>query len=122
MTKTEMNAIIKKRPDLYGKGSIGELTLETQLIQSGIKGYEREHRFAPPRRFRFDFAFPEKMIAVEIDGGLWGYGRHNRPQGMMKDNEKFNLAASLGWRILKFDTSKVRSGEAIKTIEEVLKA
>ena len=103
-------------------GSRGELELETQLKQLGIIGWEREHRFAPPRRFRFDFAFPALKLAVEIDGGLWGYGRHNRPAGMMKDNEKFNLAASLGWRILKFDTSKVRSGEAVKTIEEVLKA
>ena len=28
----------------------------------------RELVFAPPRKWRFDFAWPEHLVAVEIDG------------------------------------------------------
>ncbi len=38
------------------------MTIEEQLAyfltSAGIKGFEREYRFAPPRRWRFDFAWP----------------------------------------------------------------
>ena len=58
-----------------------------------------EHRFAPPRRWRFDFAHLESRIAIECDGGTWSRGRHVRGSGYSKDCEKFNAAAALGWRV-----------------------
>lgn len=59
-----------------------------------------EYRFMSERRFRFDFAFPEHYIAVEVDGGQWTThgGRHARDT----DRGKMNLAASLGWRVFRF--------------------
>ena len=65
----------------------------------------REYVFAPPRRWRFDFAFPEQRVAVEIDGGQWapGGGRHAKDA----DKDKHNAAVLLGWRVLRF------SGEMI---------
>jgi hypothetical protein len=59
-----------------------------------------EHTFAPPRRWRFDMAWPRQKVAVEIEGGLWVNGRHNRGAALVKDFEKRNAAAELGWRIL----------------------
>ncbi len=37
-----------------------------------------EHRFAPPRRWRFDFCILAHKIAIEVDGGVWlpNGGRH----------------------------------------------
>lgn len=61
---------------------------------------EREHRFAPPRRFRFDFAWVEQRVAVEIDGGTWVGGRHSHGKGYERDCEKSALAAANGWRVL----------------------
>lgn len=63
---------------------------------------ERELTFAKPRRFRFDFAWPEQRVAVEIDGGVWVGGRHSTGAGYEKDAEKMNLAAVHGWRVLHF--------------------
>lgn len=54
------------------------------------------------RRWRFDYAFPSVRVAVEIDGGVWINGRHNRPSGYLRDMEKFNAAASLGWLVQHF--------------------
>lgn len=58
------------------------------------------------RKYRFDFAWPEQMVAVEIDGGQWkaSGGRHARDT----DREKHNLAVCLGWRVLRY------SGEMLK--------
>ncbi len=61
-----------------------------------------EHRFAPPRRWRFDYAWPEQKVAVEIDGGAFVQGRHTRGAGFVKDMEKSNAAVLAGWRVLRY--------------------
>lgn len=80
-----------------------ERAFDTQLRRLApalAESAEEEHRFHPSRRWRFDFAWPDARVAVEIDGGQWarGGGRHNRDS----DREKLNEAAALGWRVLRF--------------------
>lgn len=67
-------------------------------------GMVAEHRFAPPRRWRFDFAWPLETggVAVELDGGAYTNGRHTRGAGFEADCEKLNEAAVRGWRVLRF--------------------
>lgn len=84
------------------------------------KGYVRELVFAPPRRWRADFAFPRHKLLVECDGGTWVQGRHTRPQGFARDAEKMNAAQLLGYRVLRFTGEQVRSGEALALIEQAL--
>lgn len=81
----------------------------------------REHRFHGERRFRFDFCWPDRKIAVEIDGGTWTGGRHSRGAGYERDCEKLNLAALAGWRVFRFTGGMVRSGAAIATVVEALR-
>lgn len=64
--------------------------------------WESEYKGINGRKFRFDCANPEKKIAIEIEGGLWITGRHNRPVGMIQDLEKYNLAVLEGWKILRY--------------------
>lgn len=59
----------------------------------------REFRFHPVRKWRFDFAWPDKMIAVEVEGGSWSGGSHVNPIGFAKDCEKYNQATKMGWRV-----------------------
>lgn len=102
--------------------SHGEDTLEFQLKAAGLwDGFEREVRFDPSRRWRFDFAHRSSMLAVEVEGGMWIRGRHNRAEGYEKDNTKYNKAAILGWTVLRFTPRQVNTGEALETIEEYLK-
>lgn len=79
-----------------------------------------EYKFHPDRRWRFDFAFPERMIAVECEGGVWSNGRHTRGSGFIADMEKYNAAAALGWFVFRFDASQVKSGNAINFMVSVL--
>ena len=80
----------------------------------------REHRFHPTRRWRFDYAFPACRVAVEIDGGVWTYGRHNRASGYLADMEKFNEAAALGWIILKFTPQEQFRAKTLELIKKAL--
>lgn len=65
-----------------------------------------QFHFAKPRRWRFDYAWPGRSLAVEIEGGLFANGgaggRHNRGAGMRDDMEKYNAAAMLGWKVLRY--------------------
>jgi len=81
---------------------------------------EKEYRFHPVRRWRFDYAFPEQMVAVEIEGGVWTQGRHTRGSGFVKDMEKYNAAAELGWLVFRYSPQMVESGEAVAQIEKVI--
>ena len=73
-----------------------------------------EYEFLPDRKFRFDFAFVEHKIALEVEGGVWKQGRHNRPEGFLKDIEKYNAAVVEGWKVLRCVPNELTS---IKTIE-----
>lgn len=77
-----------------------------RYLMSEMPGVEvvKEHMFHYTRQWRFDYAIPDLKVAIEIDGGVWDYGRHNRPQGYINDMEKLNNAASLGWLVLRFTT------------------
>ena len=84
-------------------------------------GMEREYRFHPVRRWRFDFAWPELRIAVEIEGVLWqGQGRHQTAQGLAGDCEKYNEAAIAGWRVFRFTQAQVTAGDAFLFMQRAL--
>lgn len=80
------------------KHEVRALTLLETIL--GIPPY-REFRFHPTRRWRFDFAYPDIKLAIEIEGGTWIGGRHIHPIGFEKDCEKYNAATILGWRVLR---------------------
>ncbi len=71
-------------------------------LRSDFPDAVEEHRFHPVRKWRFDLAIPSALVAVEIDGGVWSGGRHSGGAGQIKDMEKLNAAAILGWRVLRF--------------------
>lgn len=81
----------------------------------------RQHRFHPTRKWCFDVSFPERMLAVEVDGGTWSGGRHTRGAGYEKDCEKLNEALCLGWRVIRVTGAHIKSGKAIEWIERALK-
>lgn len=77
--------------------------LQQQFPQAEVV---KELQFHPDRKWRFDYAFPSRKIAIEIDGAIWTLGRHNRPRGYLADMEKLNTAASMGWLVLRFSTDE----------------
>ena len=96
-------------------------TLAAQCAMIGIDGIEREYMFHPTRKWRFDLAIAARLVALECDGAIWTLGRHNRPSGWLKDQEKLNEAAILGWRVLHVTPQQVDSGEALGLVERIIK-
>lgn len=99
----------------------GSLPLDRQCTLIGLPEPQREFRFHPTRRWRFDLAWPDKSIAVEIDGAIFVQGRHTRGVGVERDMEKLNEAIVCGWRVLRFSTGMVKDGRALATLERLLK-
>lgn len=80
---------------------------------------EREHRFHPTRRWRFDFAWPEKKLAIECEGGIWTGGAHARGAHFNSDTEKYNEATLLGWRVLRFTSNQIKNGKVVEWLTRV---
>lgn len=87
----------------------------------GIPRPQTEFRFHAERRWRFDHAWPQQKVAVEIEGGVWSGGRHTRGSGFIKDMEKYNVAGLLGWRVFRFLPDQLKKGEAQMFMKEVLR-
>lgn len=79
-----------------------------------------EYRFNKDRRWRADFAFPEQRVLVEFEGGLYVGGRHVRGKGYENDLEKYSTASAHGWCVLRFSAKHVKSGLALKLIEQAV--
>jgi very-short-patch-repair endonuclease len=105
---------------LYATPSQLEATLALHMRAAGLKP-EPEFRFHPPRRWRFDFAFPDRMVAIECEGAIWSGGRHVRGAGFQADVVKYNQAAIDGWTLLRFTSDMIKNSEAITVIEKILK-
>lgn len=84
---------------------------------------EAEYKFHDTRKWRFDYAWPDLKIALEVEGGVWkkGAGRHNRPSGFIADIEKYNSAAILGWKLLRVIPQTLTSKVTIEALKIMLK-
>ena len=107
--------------------STGEALLMHQISLCSLPEPEREHRFdevrgkqQKRREWRFDFAYPEKKIAIEVEGGVFVKSRHTTGKGFTKDCEKYNKAVELGWSVYRYTTQQVKSGEAIAQLSRIL--
>ena len=85
---------MKPNPKLYSR-------LITSYWESlGLPSPIRELRFHAQRKWRFDYAWPEARVALECQGGIFSKGRHTRGAALLKEWDKLNTAAVMGWRIL----------------------
>lgn len=98
---------------------------ETFALQCRVYHFTpvREFKFAEGigRKWAFDFAFPEEMVAIECEGGTrFGMSRHSRGDGYENDLEKYNCATRLGWRVYRYTTEMIMRGEAINDLQSVI--
>lgn len=89
-----------------------ELVVAT-YTQAGLPAPVPEFRFHPTRRWRLDYAWPDRYAALEVEGGIWTQGRHTRPRGFLKDLEKYNAATALGWSIIRCTPQTVLAQDTI---------
>lgn len=80
-----------------------------------VEGYPRPRAqvmLIPGRRYRFDFAYLEARLAVEVSGQIWHKGAHTSGRGVTRDAAKANELACIGWRLLVFTPEMIADGTA----------
>lgn len=89
--------------------------LEDHIGQAPV----REYRFCKQRKFRFDLAYRDQKIAIEVDGRS-----HGQPKRMRSDAAKFNLSTMMGWKVLRYPASvvkvKKRRGLIVEQVNRLL--
>ena len=106
-----------------------EDNLAVWLDQQRIPMPVREYQFAPPRKWRLDFAWPDHSVAVEIEGLIYEHGgRHQRVAGFLADAEKYEAALRLGWRVYRVPGQWIAEGnraiwrpQIMETLRELLR-
>lgn len=73
------------------------------------------------RQWRLDFAFPAYRVGIELHGGEFVHGRHNRGTGLRSDCEKMRAAQLAGWIVLPFVGSDLDK-RPVQCCEEVARA
>ena len=115
-----------------------EKQLYFQIKHTGLPIPIREFRFAAEfvglgagikrrlhknnlKDWRADFCWPDMKLLVEVEGGGYSYGRHNRPTGFAADLVKYQAAMRMGYNVYRCDGELVKNGEALKTIEILMR-
>lgn len=88
------------QPKAKARSSYNPTIVNAWLKEQGIPCPMYELTFALPRKWRFDLCWPHQMLALEVQGGIFAGGRHNRGAALLKEWEKLNEAAALGYRVM----------------------
>lgn len=94
-----------------------ETMLEARMAAANITGYQTEYRSLPNRKYRLDFAWPEKKLGVEVQGQV-----HRIKQRFDDDIDKRALHILAGWRIIEVHRRAIQDGSAVEWIKALLSA
>lgn len=75
--------------------------------------------FSLERDWVYDFAWIDKLICLDLQGGGWVRGGHSRELGMANDFNKHNAALLLGWRPFLASTSMI-DNDPISLVNSIL--
>lgn len=124
---TDGAANVLCRPDTAPKLSGPEQIFLDSWGVYGDPAYciEPQYPFDPESESRADFAFPDQRVLVEIEGmfgrhgenGQRHVGRHRSFWGFMRDCEKYNRAACLGWHLYRVPSLWLYKGKHNRVAE-----
>jgi very-short-patch-repair endonuclease len=102
------------------KGSDLERLMAWQIKVAQLPEPIRELMFHPTRKWRADFAWPDHRVMLEVEGGVWVVGAHNRGAHFESDCEKYAEAALLGWTVIRATGRHVKNGTALLWLAKAL--
>ncbi len=119
-TKT-MTAVIRSRPAWQQAVQSGlEHSVMEEIAAQGLPRPVTQHRITLPtgRTIRFDFAWPEQRVALEVDHPAWHDGAEQSHRDKLRDRK----AATIGWETVRVTNLDVHGGlaEAVHDVALVL--
>lgn len=121
MTQSKQTKKPSKKQSKKPKPSKLETELLRQIKKAKLPTPTREFMAIPGRMFRWDFAWLEKRLLVEVQGGIYQKGAHSTGRGIERDMVKLNLATMHGYKVLQFSSRMIESGYALGVIHDMLK-
>jgi len=117
---TEKSKSIRKAKKRI-KSNDGKIDLFVVLVKNEL-GLDvvKEHLFHPIRKWRFDFAILDLKIAIEVEGGIHTGGRHVRGVGYENDMEKYSVAASMGWKVLRVTPTALMINKTLELLKQTI--
>ena len=109
----------RKHPDREGEFALlwENLAVDWEIPQ-------RQFKFDPERKWRFDFAWPYVKVAVEIDGGVFQAQAtgHRSIDGIVSSMEKSNAAAMQGWCLLRYHANDLdqRPAQVVAMVQSAI--
>lgn len=94
-------ALGKERPE-----SLLEVRFARLLRERGVPAAVYQHRVRIPGRrhqVRVDFAYPEVMLAIEVDG----FRYHSTPEQIAADEARQAALEALGWKVIRFTWTQI---------------
>lgn len=100
--------------------------LLSQIAAAGLPAPRLEYVFHAQRKWRFDLCWKDRLVACEIEGGIWMQtetGRskgHAHPKRFLQDIDKYNEAALYGWTLIRVTPAMIRDGRALELLKRAL--
>ncbi|MGH8922304.1 MAG: endonuclease domain-containing protein, partial [Actinomycetes bacterium] len=117
----ELHGVSALRAALERQGYLGvprpsvlEGRMARILVATGAPAPRAELSWGADRSYRLDFAYPERRLAVEVDGYAW----HATPARMGRDQRRRNELGRAGWLVLVYTWRDVAE-EAARVRDEV---
>lgn len=85
--------------------SIAESRVRRMIAAAGLPPAVAQHS-VPGARARVDFAWPERKVALEVDGFRW----HANPQAHARDSARANRLAAHGWTVVRVTPVEIDQG------------
>lgn len=95
--------------------------LAALIDRAGLPRPRREWRFG---KWSLDFFYTRERLAIEVEGGVWLHGRHNRGTGFTSDIIKYNALTLADIHLLRYTPDMLRdaSQDVITQIIQMLNA
>jgi hypothetical protein len=92
-----LTAVLATWRDGSAPQGVAEARLLRRLVHAGLPPPETQHEVWHAGRFvaRLDVAWPDRRLAVELDGFRW----HASPRAFQRDRSRRNALVHLGWTV-----------------------
>lgn len=104
------------------KSTFQQKAFSRMCTDAGLPKPIAEYRFHNKRKWRVDYYFEtdDIRVALEVEGGVYTYGRHNRAIGFIADMEKYNALTTAGIFLLRVVPKDLLKADTIKLIRLAL--
>jgi hypothetical protein len=104
----------------FGRAHLSTAIFLRLLAERKLPAPVAEYQFAKPRKWRADFCWIDQKVILEVNGGIFSQGRHTRGAALLKEWDKINTGAGIGYRFIFCQPSQLATRRTIDYIENAI--